>query len=238
MKLDLTMNERYNQRFQSVYTGLVPQITRLVPFNDSEVTCILMIYYKYSLQNGPSARRITSSQFVNIVIGFQQLYDMDVVDRIVTLISGGRKYVTPMEFVNYMTILMTRDMERKMEFAYMVYDKNGMGINREIISSSVERFFPGDDDEVLEMRLVSCQQSISIVWQMFLLFTQDMVDFLLLKFDEDQDTVISFEEYRSIVLQQPGMLEFLGPIFPSDETRLVVAYCTAIYSHIPEMGVL
>lgn len=30
-----------------------------------------------------------------------------------------------------------------------------MGINREIISSSVERFFVGDDDEVLEMRLVS-----------------------------------------------------------------------------------
>lgn len=114
------MNDRFNQRFQSVYGGLVPQIARLVPFNDSEVTCILMIYYKYSLQNGPSARRITSSQFVNIVIGFQQLYDMDVVDRIVTLIAGGRKHVTPMEFVNYMTILMSRDMERKMEFAYMV----------------------------------------------------------------------------------------------------------------------
>ncbi|XP_016948810.1 calcineurin subunit B [Drosophila biarmipes] len=219
MKLDLTMNDRFNQRFQSVYSGLVPQIARLGPFNDSEVTCILLIYYKFSLQNGPAARRITSTQFVNIVIGFQQLYDMDVVDRIVTLIAGGRKYVTPMEFVNYMTILMTRDMERKMKFAYMVYDKNGMGINREIISSAVERFFPGDDDEVIEMRL-------------------DMVDFLLLKFDEDQDAIISFEEYRTIVVQQPSMLEFLGPIFPTDETRLVVAYCTAIYSHIPEMGMI
>ncbi|XP_017084384.2 uncharacterized protein LOC108116839 [Drosophila eugracilis] len=219
MKLDLTMNDRHNLRFQSIYSGLVPQIARMVPFNDSEVTCILLIYYKYCLQNGTTARRITSAQFVNIVIGFQQLYDMDVVDRIVTLISGGRKYVTPMEFVNYMTILMSGDMERKMEFAYRVYDKNGLGINREIISSSVERFFPGDDDEVLEMRL-------------------DMVDFLLLKFDEDQDTVITFEEYRSIVLQQPSMLEFLGPIFPSDETRLVVAYCTAMYSHIPEIGLM
>jgi len=65
-----------------------------------------------------------------------------------------------------------------------------------------------------------------------------MVDFLLLKFDEDQDAIISFEEYRSIVVQQPSMLEFLGPIFPTDETRLVVAYCTAIYSHIPEMGMI
>lgn len=63
-----------------------------------------------------------------------------------------------------------------------------------------------------------------------------MVDFLVLKFDEDQDGIISFEEYKRIVLHQPHLLEFLGPIFPSDETRLVIAYCTAIYSHIPELG--
>ncbi|KAH8318910.1 hypothetical protein KR074_011784, partial [Drosophila pseudoananassae] len=217
MKLDLTLNDRHNLRFQSVYGSLVPQIARLVPFNESEVTCILMIYYKYSLQNGPTARRITSSQLVNIVIGFQQLYDMDVVHRIVTLICGGRKQVTPMEFVNYITIIMTRDMEQKMNFAFMVYDKNGMGINRELISVAVERFFPGDDDEVLEMRL-------------------DMVEFLLLKFDEDQDGVITYEEYSKVVRHQPHLLEFLGPIFPSDEARLVIAYCTAIYSHIPDMN--
>ncbi|XP_017104324.1 calaxin [Drosophila bipectinata] len=218
MKLDLTLNDRHNLRFQSVYGSLVPQIARLVPFNESEVTCILMIYYKYSLQNGPTARRITSSQLVNIVIGFQQLYDMDVVHRIVTLICGGRKQVTPMEFVNYITIIMTRDMEQKMNFAFMVYDKNGLGINRELISVAVERFFPGDDDEVLEMRL-------------------DMVEFLLLKFDEDQDGVITYEEYSKVVRHQPHLLEFLGPIFPSDEARLVIAYCTAIYSHIPDMNI-
>ncbi|KAH8268000.1 hypothetical protein KR018_004179, partial [Drosophila ironensis] len=235
MKLDLTLNDRHNLRFQSVYGGLVPQIARLGPFNDAEVTCILLIYYKYTLHNGPTARQITSAQLVNIVIGFQQLYDMDVVDRIVTFFCGGRKFVTPMEFVNYMTIIMTRNLERKMEFAYKVYDKNGLGINRELISASVERFFPGDDDEVLEMRLVS---SRGFCFSLYILFSlQDMVEFLLLKFDEDQDGIITFEEYSKVVLHQPALLEFLGPIFPSDEARLVIAYCTAIYSHIPDMAV-
>ncbi|EDV42645.1 uncharacterized protein Dana_GF16917 [Drosophila ananassae] len=218
MKLDLTLNDRHNLRFQSVYGSLIPQIARMGPFNVAEVTCILMIYYKYSLQNGPTARRITSPQLVNIVIGFQQLYDMDVVDRIVTHICGGRKHVTPLEFVNYIAIIMTRDMEQKMNFAFKVYDKNGLGINREIISAAVERFFPGDDDEVIEMRL-------------------DMVDFLLLKFDDDQDGIITYEEYSRVVRNQPGLLEFLGPIFPSEEARLVIAYCTAIYSYIPDMNI-
>ncbi|XP_017036265.1 calaxin [Drosophila kikkawai] len=217
MKLDFTMNDRHNLRFQALYGALVPQIARQVPFTEPEVSCLLLIYYKYSLQNGPTSRQITNTQFGKIVIGFQQLYDMDAVDRIVTLITGDRKYVKPMEFIQFMTIIMTRDIERKMEFAYMVYDKFDLGINREIISNAVEKFFPGDDDEVLEMRL-------------------DMVEFLILKFDEDQDGVITFEEYKSVVMHQPHLLEFLGPIFPSDDIRQVIAYCTAIYSHIPELS--
>ncbi|KAH8264063.1 hypothetical protein KR038_002108, partial [Drosophila bunnanda] len=217
MKMDLTMNDRNNLRFQALYGALVPQIARQVPFTEPEVSCLLLIYYKYSLQNGPTARKITNVQFEKIVIGFQQLYDMDVVDRIVTLITGDRKHVTPMEFIQYMTIIMSSDLERKMEFAYLVYDKFGLGISRELISNAVEKFFPGEDDEVLEMRL-------------------DMIEFLILKFDEDQDGIITFDEYKSVVLRQPQLLEFLGPIFPSKEIRQVIAYCTAIYSHIPELA--
>ncbi|KAH8291762.1 hypothetical protein KR054_000228 [Drosophila jambulina] len=219
MVLDFTMNDRHNLRFQSLYGALVPQIARQVSFTEPEVSCLLLIYYKYSLQNGPTARRITNVQFGKIVMGFQQLYDMDVVDRIISLITGDRKHVTPLEFIQYMSIIMTCDIERKIEFAYMVYDKLGMGINREIISHAVEKFFPGDDDEVLEMRL-------------------DMVEFLVIKFDQDQDGIITFDEYKRIVLQQPILLEFLGPIFPSTEVHQVIAYSTAIYSHIPELGSL
>lgn len=64
-----------------------------------------------------------------------------------------------------------------------------------------------------------------------------MVDFLLLKFDDDQDGIITYEEYSRVVRNQPGLLEFLGPIFPSEEARLVIAYCTAIYSYIPDMNI-
>ncbi|KAH8242863.1 hypothetical protein KR032_002614, partial [Drosophila birchii] len=219
IKMDLTMNDRHNLRFQALFGALVPQIARHVPFTEPEVSCLLLIYFKFCLQNGPASRQITSVQFGKIVIGFQQLYDMDVVDRIVTLITGDRKNVTPMEFIQYMIIIMTDDIEQKMEFAYMVYDKNGMGITRDIISNAVEKFFPGDDDEVLEMRM-------------------DMVEFLIFKFDEDQDGVITFEEYKSIVLRQPKLLEFLGPIFPSNDIRQVIAYCSAIYSYIPELNSL
>lgn len=42
-----------------------------------------------------------------------------------------------------------------------------------------------------------------------------MTEFIMKKFDVDKDGVISFEDYSSVVIKQPILVEFLGWLFPS-----------------------
>lgn len=52
-----------------------------------------------------------------------------------------------------------------------------------------------------------------------------MLELLFHKFDLDKDTFISYEEYTSIVLEHPELMEFLGTVFPSPQTLDVIAHC-------------
>lgn len=52
-----------------------------------------------------------------------------------------------------------------------------------------------------------------------------MTEFLMKKFDVDKDGVISYEDYSTVVTQQPILVEFLGWLFPSSQDRDVLAHC-------------
>jgi len=51
-----------------------------------------------------------------------------------------------------------------------------------------------------------------------------MTEFIMKKFDVDKDGVISFEDYSSVVSQQPVLVEFLGWLFPSNEEKDLMAH--------------
>lgn len=52
-----------------------------------------------------------------------------------------------------------------------------------------------------------------------------MTEFIMKKFDIDKDGVISFEDYSSVVSQQPILVEFLGWLFPSRNDKDLMAHC-------------
>ncbi|XP_030371081.1 EF-hand calcium-binding domain-containing protein 1 [Scaptodrosophila lebanonensis] len=217
MKLDSTLNDREDMRFKTLFHRQIVEIARHMPFSETEVSSILMVYYKFAKGHGKPGRNISLEQFINMIGFFQQYYDFDQANRIATVAANGGKAMTAMDFVNFMYIITTDDLEAKIDFAYKVYDKADKGINRFVVTSAVTKFFTvGDDDELNELR-------------------KDMADFLILKFDLDRDGVITFDEYKTVVMRNPALLEFLGPIFPSTGTRQLIAYCTAITSLIPEL---
>lgn len=63
-----------------------------------------------------------------------------------------------------------------------------------------------------------------------------MLDLLFKKFDIDRDGVISFEDYSTVVRQQPLLLEFLGSCLPEVSNLTTVAYCSNILSSIPDFN--
>lgn len=61
-----------------------------------------------------------------------------------------------------------------------------------------------------------------------------MLDLLFKKFDVDKDGIISFEDYSSVVRQQPLLLEFLGACMPQVSNLTTVAYCSNIITKITD----
>lgn len=61
-----------------------------------------------------------------------------------------------------------------------------------------------------------------------------MLDLLFKKFDLDKDGVISYEDYSTVVRQQPLLLEFLGTCMPEVSNLNIVAYCSNIISKIQD----
>ncbi|XP_016974864.2 uncharacterized protein LOC108041446 isoform X2 [Drosophila rhopaloa] len=169
-RIDLTLDDMANNKFLTIYNSLIKSFTASTDFSSNDVVSLLIVFYKYTLNNGT---RMMSTQ---------QLYNL-------FLVSFG---------------------------IFDVYTSAGtLVLNREVVGLAIEKFFYGDDDdEIKELRA-------------------DMCEFLFAKFDTDKDGVIAFEEYAEIVQNQPGLLEFLGKIFPDDKDRSLVAYCHNIESMFP-----
>lgn len=61
-----------------------------------------------------------------------------------------------------------------------------------------------------------------------------MVELVFKKFDVDKDGFISYDDYSSVVMEQPMYLEFLGTCLPSTDGMTVIAYCANITSQLQD----
>ncbi|XP_030374697.1 uncharacterized protein LOC115624223 [Scaptodrosophila lebanonensis] len=213
--LDSTLDSMQNNRFAALYNSMIRELTNTTHLSQTEVTSLLMVYYKFVMNNGRAAKMMTKKQFYQIFLVLFNLNDMRAADRTLLHITKHVKYVDPAGWIQLFTLFTTGDLTMRMKFAFAVYNTKGTGlIDREMISVAVERFFIGEDeDEVMELRA-------------------DMCELIIKKFDVDKDGFISFDDYVTVVSQQPCLLEFLGRLFPSVDDQNVLAHCTNIDSLI------
>ncbi|XP_064540167.1 uncharacterized protein LOC135429679 [Drosophila montana] len=215
-RIDTTMDDMANTKFLTLYSSLIKQFTASTDFNQTEVVCLLIIYYKFVQINGPTAKQMKKKQMYNLFLVLFRIYDMTIIERILLNITADVIYIGPEAWMKLFSVFLSKNLEERMLFAYKVYTTSSSGVlNRETVGMAINNFFVGeDDDEVKELQA-------------------DMTEFIFNKFDLDKDGVISYEEYNEIVSNQPALLEFLGQIFPDLSDITTIAYCTNIATLFP-----
>ncbi|XP_055848384.1 calaxin-like [Episyrphus balteatus] len=218
--LDGTLDGIQNTRFLNIYHGLIKQMLKQTQFSEMELNCILMIYHKFVLLNGPRAKAMTKKQFFHLFEVLFKVFDLQIIERIMILIAKESKnHIPPIAWVKLFSVFMSDSLDEKMKFVFSIYNLHETNfLNREILTKFVDKFFTGEDeDEVVEL-------------------TADMVDLLFKKFDLDRDGLISYDDYSTVVRKTPMLLEFLGPCLPSRDGLTVTAYCSNILSKMGDMG--
>ncbi|XP_016987042.1 EF-hand calcium-binding domain-containing protein 1-like [Drosophila rhopaloa] len=206
--LDATIDSMENSRFSALYGALIKELAATSEMSQTDITCLLCVYYKFCKANGPNAKKMTKKQFYQIFLVMFNVANVQVIERTLLAITKDIKYVSPQAWIHLFDLYTTKDIQVRMKFAFEVYDTKGTGtIDREQVGRACEKFFYGEDeDELNELKA-------------------DMTEFLMKKFDLDKDGVISFEDYSTVVEQQPILVEFLGWLFPSKEDKNLMAHC-------------
>ncbi|XP_016938061.1 calaxin [Drosophila suzukii] len=206
--LDATIDNMENSRFAALYGSLIKELAATSEMSQTDITCLLVVYYKFSKANGPQCKKMTKKQFYQIFLVLFNVANVQVIERTLLAITKDTKYVSPQAWIHLFDLYTTKDIHVRMKFAFEVYDTKGTGvIDREQVGIACEKFFYGEDeDELNELKA-------------------DMTEFLMKKFDLDKDGVISYEDYSTVVEQQPILVEFLGWLFPSKEDKDLMAHC-------------
>lgn len=120
-KLDGTLDEVQNTRFQNIYHDLVKQMTKQTQFTEIELNCILMVYHKFVLANGPRAKFMTKKQFFNLFDVLFKVYDLQIIERIHLQIGKDFKSdVDPAAWVQLFSVFFSNKLEDRMKFVFNV----------------------------------------------------------------------------------------------------------------------
>jgi len=174
-RIDTTMDDMANTKFLTLYSGLIKQFTASTEFTNTEVVCLLIIYYKFVQINGPSAKQMKKKQMYNLFLVLFRIYDMSIIERILLNITADVSYIGPEAWMKLFSVFLSKNLEERMQFAYkvsvdkksicwkllisgifQVYTTSSSGtLNRETVGMAIDSFFVGeDDDEVKELQAV------------------------------------------------------------------------------------
>ncbi|XP_017030679.1 calaxin-like [Drosophila kikkawai] len=205
--LDTTLSRMENSRFIARYSSAIREMAANLKMSLLEITCLVLVYYKFVKCQGPSAKMMRKNQFYALYLVLFDVTDIQTIERSLFAVTKDMKFVSPEAWVQIFNLYTTDDINVRMRFAFEVYNTKGTGvIDREQVGFACDKFFEGEDeDELNELKA-------------------DMIEFLMKKFDVDKDGVISFEDYSSVVIKQPILVDFLGWLFPSKYDLQLMAH--------------
>ncbi|KAH8288872.1 hypothetical protein KR054_011129 [Drosophila jambulina] len=207
--LDLTLSYMENSRFTALYSSMIKEMAASSNMSVTEITCLVLVYYKFVRFQGPSAKMMKKKQFFMLYLVLFNVADMQLIERSLLALTKDITFVSPQAWIKLFDLYTTKDLNVRMRFAFEVYDTKGTGvIDREQVGVACDKFFNEgeDEDELNELK-------------------SDMTEFIMMKFDLDKDGVISYEDYSTVVMQQPVLVDFLGWLFPSSTDKDVLAHC-------------
>lgn len=122
-RIDTTMDDMANTKFLTLYSGLIKQFCTTTEFNNSEVVCLLILYYKFVRMNGPNAKLMKKKQMYNLFLVLFRIFDMSIIERILLNISHDVTYISPEAWMKLYSVFLSTDLEERMQFAFKVHKK-------------------------------------------------------------------------------------------------------------------
>ncbi|XP_014239214.1 EF-hand calcium-binding domain-containing protein 1-like isoform X1 [Cimex lectularius] len=192
--LDLTMTQSEDARAKHKMRAAFEDLRGKTAFNDWELSCILLIYYKMT-QGAPIAR----PEFRNFIHNVFGISRQDIVERIFSALDEPNSPgLEPQAFVILLSIFTRGSLDDKIDFVFQVYDSMCLGyIGREAMT------------KLLVPTLLTRRQEHEAVENAI-----DMVDLLMRKIDKDRDGRIAYSEFIEQMKQNEKLLEVFSQVIP------------------------
>ncbi|CAH1183637.1 unnamed protein product [Phaedon cochleariae] len=196
---DSTLNPLEEARLLKKYQDFARQIAKKVHFSLNEVEALIIMYYKIQKNGDYDPEGITKEEFRDVLHKALDMTDDRIMNIVVTALdTKARDYIGRETWINALSLLLRGTLEEKLQFCFSVYDYRGAGVlGKEAIFNILKYSLLSSAGES------DAEESV-----------RDLVDVILKKLDVDRDGKISFNDYKTAVLKDPGWLEFLGPCLP------------------------
>ncbi|XP_074027090.1 calaxin-like [Leptinotarsa decemlineata] len=207
--------DAYNQtldetRFLKRYDKFTKKMANETHFNEEEIQSLVLIHYRFLTDEQKSRKTMTNEQILSVLIDTFDMTNEKMANNVAMALdwkTGGQK-ITKARWLRMLSLFLRGSLREKIKFCFSVYDTRRTGfLSRELLFGYLNKAFFNTDGKPDEES------------------TRDMVDILMKKMDHDRDGKISFKDYKTSVLRQPCLLEFLGQCLP--DKRACIRFSTS-----------
>lgn len=186
------------QRFCTKHKRKIRELGRCTHFNQTQLDCVVIVYFQLMAEQGPHAQHVSHGQFVSFLDIVFNMPSTVVIDRVLSVMDFGTCPVLTLDmWVRTLSLFLHGTLAERIRYCYRVYDLNGEGaIRREHLLKILEA----------EVALALAEDSDELV--------KEIADTAMKLLDRDLDAAISFEDYDQAVTQSPCLLETLGRCMP------------------------
>lgn len=216
--LDLSLDPMEETRFKKKHSELIQRLLPKLHFTKNELEGILLIYYKLQKENKDIRQNISKNQFRDVLHSGFDMTDDSLMERIFTALEKGTSahpHLVSMEtWASAFSLFLRGTLEEQINHCFAVYDIMGDGmLGRDVMFQLLRTSLISQTSEE------DAEESV-----------KDMIEVLTKKMDLDRDGKVSFNDYKTTVMNQPMLLEALGKCLPS---RLAVnAFLTSITPNV------
>lgn len=197
MPYDRTCDSTEEWSFLNFHKELLKRPDSTWHFNREELHAISLIYFKLQLDAGVNLKQdLPDKHFSNVLHKAFGMADDSLFKRICSaldIISG----VPLRNWISAMSLFLRGTLNQQMKYCFKVYANTGKNeIRREQMVNLMKKFVYKHQDEDVDEAV------------------KDLVDIIIKKVDVDKDGIISFDDYRTTIQEEPMMLECFGQCLP------------------------
>lgn len=198
MPLDRTCDSTEEWSFLNYHKDTLRHPDPLWRFNKEELNAIALIYFKLQRDAGVDMKQELPAKSLGMVLHKAfGMADDTLMQRIFSALDQITITVSMRKWIYAMALFLRGSLEQKISHCFKVYDITGRKeLTRDqmvqLLKNAVYKHQEEDVDEAVK----------------------DLVDIIIKKIDYDRDGLVSFEDYRMSVMQEPMLLECLGQCLP------------------------